>query len=178
MIYMNKETFDLSEGYDSNKENEYVEIDENIAMAISILNKNGYTTEFCCGGHPYIDELYSNEVLDRDEYGYDISSPILFYVLFNGLYNFNDIDTDIFSVEYKTSKDKENELESISSTTTIRLSTEFRKTKKSEINSYDKSFDIIKYINLSFLEYVKSLPNAKDRRLFNTLFEAKTQKDE
>ena len=47
-----------------------------------------------------------------------------------------------------------------------------------KINSYDKSFDIIKYINLSFLEYVKSLPNAKDRRLFNTLFEAKTQKDE
>ena len=32
------------------------EIDENIAFSISLLNKKGYRTQYCCEGHAYRDK--------------------------------------------------------------------------------------------------------------------------
>ncbi|WP_026653420.1 hypothetical protein [Butyrivibrio proteoclasticus] len=44
------ETFDCGKGF--NKE-DYFECDEEIAPVISLLNKKGYKTKFCCQGHLY-----------------------------------------------------------------------------------------------------------------------------
>ena len=34
------------------KKKKYVDIDEKIVNAIKILNEKGYTTRYCCSGHP------------------------------------------------------------------------------------------------------------------------------
>lgn len=54
MAYMNLKTFEI--WADSNIdgfENEHFEVDELIAPVIRELNLKGYTTKFCCSGHPY-----------------------------------------------------------------------------------------------------------------------------
>ena len=54
MAYINKKDFSIV-GYvdDFVLEDDYFECDDLIAPAISLLNKKGYKTEFCCSGHPY-----------------------------------------------------------------------------------------------------------------------------
>lgn len=51
---MNLKTFEI--WADSNIdgfENEHFEVDELIAPVIRELTLKGYTTKFCCSGHPY-----------------------------------------------------------------------------------------------------------------------------
>ncbi len=55
-MYMNSKTFELSEQED----NDCIKIEELIALTISLLNKKGYYTKYCCSGH------YDKEI---DEYG-------------------------------------------------------------------------------------------------------------
>jgi len=63
MAYMNLETYDIFNMISNNVEKDkFVEIDELIAPIISLLNKKGYKTKFCCSGHPYTDYI-----LDPDE---------------------------------------------------------------------------------------------------------------
>lgn len=54
MAYINKNDFSIV-GYVDNYilAEDYFECDDLIAPAISLLNKKGYKTEFCCSGHPY-----------------------------------------------------------------------------------------------------------------------------
>lgn len=49
MLYIDKETYDIV----MNKKNDesYFECDDNMAPIISILNKKGYKTAYCCEGH-------------------------------------------------------------------------------------------------------------------------------
>ena len=52
--YINKETFEIVDNI--------FEVDEDIAETISILNKKGYYTKYCCSGHvkdPRLYELYN-----------------------------------------------------------------------------------------------------------------------
>lgn len=56
MAYINKETFNIRQDVPNSDINDYFEVDELIAPVISILNKKGYYTSFCCSGHPYITE--------------------------------------------------------------------------------------------------------------------------
>lgn len=54
--YIDKETFEIVDNV--------FEVDEDIADTISILNKKGYYTKFCCSGHvkdPRIYEMYKDE---------------------------------------------------------------------------------------------------------------------
>ena len=65
MIYMHKETFDITQEFScsgdisqllSNSVNtfqNYFPIDDAIALPIQILNRKGYLTEACCSGHPF-----------------------------------------------------------------------------------------------------------------------------
>ena len=54
MAYINKNDFSIV-GYIDNYilADDYFECDDLIAPAISLLNKKGYKTEFCCSGHPF-----------------------------------------------------------------------------------------------------------------------------
>ncbi|MBU3146550.1 hypothetical protein [Clostridium sp. CF012] len=57
MAYINKQTWEIC-NYNSRSnydENEYFEVDETIALAISQLNRKGYKTSFCCSGHIFND---------------------------------------------------------------------------------------------------------------------------
>lgn len=54
--YIDKKTFEIVDNV--------FEVDEDIAGTISILNKKGYYTKFCCSGHvkdPRIYEMYKDE---------------------------------------------------------------------------------------------------------------------
>lgn len=48
---MNNHTIINSKTYEIIDDNEIIEVDDNIAEAISLLNKKGYYTKACCGGH-------------------------------------------------------------------------------------------------------------------------------
>lgn len=55
----NNHTFIDSKTYEIIPDNKIIEVDDNIAETISVLNKKGYRTEYCCGGHINKYEYYS-----------------------------------------------------------------------------------------------------------------------
>lgn len=62
MSLIHKVNFDILEYCEDGMEEEYFEVDENIALIIALLNKKGYKTTFCCSGHafPGISEFYAD----------------------------------------------------------------------------------------------------------------------
>ncbi len=52
MACMHKTTFRIYHNDQNFVPEEYIEIDELIAPTIQVLNQKGYTTKFCCSGHP------------------------------------------------------------------------------------------------------------------------------
>ncbi len=65
MAIINSETFDILEGYliEHGSQEHFFDCDEELAGIISILNKKGYRTLFCCSGHLY-DDINDTFVLD------------------------------------------------------------------------------------------------------------------
>ena len=54
MAYINKNDFSIIKScQDPRIIDNYFECDDLIAPAISLLNRKGYRTVFCCSGHPY-----------------------------------------------------------------------------------------------------------------------------
>lgn len=58
------------------KKGTFVSIDKNIIEIISLLNKKGYETQYCCGGH-----ITKESVKEK--------KPFEIYISFNKDYNFN-----------------------------------------------------------------------------------------
>ncbi len=55
MPYMHHKTFEIyMEVQDEKTPNEWFFVDDMIAPTIQLLNRKGYTTEWCCAGHPFI----------------------------------------------------------------------------------------------------------------------------
>lgn len=72
-----------------------VEIDDNIATAISLLNQKGYVTTYCCSGH------YKNGVAYiAFAYMYDFDVPEGWYRSFNGSIHQIDLYDDISESEF------------------------------------------------------------------------------
>lgn len=57
--YIDKDTFEIVDNV--------FEVDEEIADIISMLNKKGYYTEYCCSGHIKDPRLYEMYTLDKDD---------------------------------------------------------------------------------------------------------------
>ena len=53
MAYIDKRTFEIYSSITDLKDDSVFECDDAIAPVIRILNLKGYTTTFCCSGHPY-----------------------------------------------------------------------------------------------------------------------------
>ena len=80
MAVMHKTTFNLYQNDQNIVPKGYAAIDELIAPAIQVLNRKGYTTEFCCSGHPLKDWLMRTS---KTKEGYEKSmAPIRSYVAF------------------------------------------------------------------------------------------------
>lgn len=81
MSYIHKITGDVYHDIQSDDaRDDFFECDELIAPIISILNKKGFKTQFCCSGHAYptIDDYYAKETskidLTKDRIGKIITS--------------------------------------------------------------------------------------------------------
>ena len=74
MAYINKNDFSIvSVNGDPTTMNDYFECDDIIAPAISLLNRKGYKTIFCCSGHPF--SSISAEVREEFPSKDDMESP-------------------------------------------------------------------------------------------------------
>lgn len=99
--YINKETFEIVDNV--------FEVDEDIAQTISILNKKGYYTKYCCSGHvkdPRLYELYNVKndqdfefknfgyIINQEKSNYNILMPSIYtsvYIMFLNNYNFDNL---------------------------------------------------------------------------------------
>ena len=99
--YINKETFEIVDNV--------FEVDEGIAQTISILNKKGYYTKYCCSGHekdPRLYELYNVKnnddfelknlgyIVNKNDDNYDIIMPYTdtsVYIMFDSYYVFDNL---------------------------------------------------------------------------------------
>lgn len=173
MVYMNIETYDIVSVYNKEDEDKYVEVDPATAVHISLLNKKGYKTRYCCSGHPFINKNYYSKVnhnkhiivrLASDIYCRDITSPVDFYIMLDG----DHFDTimnvcrknkiNIFYIELNKISDPKPGDDSIKYNTIIRLNSEYRIKHARKINSYYGSYDILKDIHFKLMKLVLSLP--------------------
>ena len=67
MVLIHRESFDIVKNCSLEEERDkYFECDEAIAPAISLLNRKGYRTTFCCSGHLY-DDITDTLLIDEEE---------------------------------------------------------------------------------------------------------------
>lgn len=113
--YIDKETFEIVDNI--------FEIDEDIAETISVLNKKGYYTKYCCSGHvtnPRLYELYNVKnddefelknlgyIVNKKDDNYDIIMPSIYtsvYIMFNTNYNFNNLPQGFHKVDNDSIED-------------------------------------------------------------------------
>ena len=163
MVYMNIETYDIVSTYNKEDEDKYVEVDPATAVHISLLNKKGYKTRYCCSGHPFINKHIIVK-LASDIYCRDITSPADFYIMLDG----DHFDTimnvcrknkiNIFYIELNKISDPKPGDDGIIFNTIIRLNSEYRIKHARKINSYYGSYDILKDIHFKLMKLVLSLP--------------------
>ena len=80
MAVMQKNTYKLFHNDQCIVPEGYVEIDEMIAPTIQVLNQKGYTTVFCCAGHPLDDCLWRDAQIET---GYrETGIPLRTYIMF------------------------------------------------------------------------------------------------
>lgn len=98
MAYMHKKTFDIIQGSNiDNLLNDYFEVDDMIALPIQQLNRKGYTTTFCCCGHPFVNVKEAFIHSKYDDY----------YSVIPGTYKVEELDNGIHRALIKDYSSKE-----------------------------------------------------------------------
>lgn len=154
--YININTFEIIDNI--------IEVDEDIAKTISILNKKGYYTKFCCSGHlkdPRLYEMYHRKndmkyddidlgyIVNKDTDSFDILMPYTFtsvYVMFKENYNFNNIPAYFYVVDEKD----------VNGYTIERIIEYYNNGIKRSCADIDKE---IKDTNNALLEWARELPD-------------------
>lgn len=81
MAVMHSKTFEIYHNDQLIVPEDYIDVDELIAPTIQILNQKGYTTRFCCSGHPLTDHWLWRDA--EAEEGYvKAGAPLHSYILF------------------------------------------------------------------------------------------------
>lgn len=151
--YINSETFEICDNI--------FEVDEDIAETISILNKKGYYTKYCCSGHSMDPRLYekynigNNEEFEYKELGYVVNNEkdsfdILLPYIFTAVYIMFDEDFDFEYLPVGFKKEENN---------IITKKIYFYKEK--EKKSWDEIDNEIKITNDNLLKWAISLPKNK-----------------
>jgi len=156
--YIDKETFEIVDNV--------FEVDEDIAETISILNKKGYYTKYCCSGHvkdPRLYELYniknSDEfelknlgyIVNQKKDNYDIIMPSTYtsiYIMFEDDYDYSNLPQGFHKV------DNDNIDHYVISMEICFYNDEKRK-------DWNDIYIEIKEANDKLLKWAKSLPNNK-----------------
>ena len=154
--YIDKTTFEIVDNV--------FEVDEDIALAISILNKKGYYTKFCCSGHakdPRLYELYNvnnddnfefkslGYIVNQSDVSYDIVMPFMYtvvYIMFDVDYNFDNLPEGFNKIDDN----------SVSDYVISKKIYYYNDGKRKSWNDIDKE---IKEANDKLLEWVVSLSN-------------------
>ncbi len=79
MAYININTYDILEVPEKDDLDDYFECDEFIAPIISLLNKKGYKTKFCCEGHLY-DDAFTSQFAPLEDNEVPNENNILGYI--------------------------------------------------------------------------------------------------
>ena len=151
--YINKNTFEIVDNI--------FEVDEYIADTISVLNKKGYYTLYCCSGHsrdPRLYEKYHIEktddcnyntidayVVDENTNSYNLLKAYTdteIYIMFNKDYKFNNLPYEFY-------KDDNNIIRS-------NKINYYNGNKRKNWNDIDKE---IKNLNNILLDWAKKLPS-------------------
>ena len=156
--YINKETFEIVDNI--------FEVDEDIAETISILNKKGYYTKYCCSGHvkdPRLYELYNvknNEnfkfkklgnIINEEKNNYDIIMPYMYtsiYIMFHSNFDFNKLPQGFYKVNNDNTED-------------YVISKEIYYFNNGKRKDWKIIYQEIKDANDILLKWAKSLPNDK-----------------
>jgi len=151
--YINKNTFEIID--------DIFEVDEDIAETISVLNKKGYHTLYCCSGHNRDPRLYEKyHIKKTDDCNYnnvdsyvvdekDDSYNLLKAYTYTGIYIMFDKDYKFSNLPNAFYKDDNN---------TIRSNkiNYYNGNKRKNGNDIDKE---IRNLNNDLLDWAKSLPN-------------------
>jgi len=80
MAVMHKDTFKIYHNDQNIVPEDFIDIDEWIVPTIQVLNQKGYTTRFCCSGHPLDDWLFIDTSKEKGykESGNFVRSYIMF----------------------------------------------------------------------------------------------------
>lgn len=177
----NNHTFIDSETYEIIPDSKIIEVDDDIAEAISLLNKKGYKTKYCCSGHANKHEYYSGIICDKslidekkfkedyieyyideiDKNNFRLIYPKKFtgiYIMFVKDYNFNNLPVGFEKIPIWD--EKENKPSSKIFDTIEHIVNYYDKGKLRNDNEVQK--EINKYNEL-LLEWVRKLPDINER---------------
>lgn len=151
LLYIGKGSFtkDIIRKYGAYASHDNKKLDPLIVPILNILHQKGYETEFSCSGH-YKPDIWVNKKTKQTRETYSV----FIYILFHGLYRFNDIPKGFIE-----DISKPNEIAHYHRLSIQISNNNYMKLKKLKDEEALIS-NITKYLN-SLLKWAKKLPEVK-----------------